>query len=1138
MRKFAIFLISLCLFFSYSLYGNLQNAIPEIDNNGWTIVNIYEVNSHASGLAYDGEIFYIGSYGGGHGDKMYTFDPETEELELLFEGDQEEALGLTYDGEYLWTINQTGATTPAIALQLDMEGNEVSQFDLPGSYMSGIAWDDGNFWVATYFPNPGTIHHVDDEGNEISSFTPPTDQPWDLALQGDSIWIIDYWSELIHFVESDGTLIESFPYDDHRASGIYYDDVFLWYLGRDSSGNSTLYKVDPWGTGTPVIQVPPSYSFGNVTIEESADWDMNIINDGSGDLIVDSIIFPEENEAFSIDADFPVTVEPGDYEEVTVTFAPEEIAIYEKEMVIYSNDPANPEVEVLLSGNGLASGPYLVTEQEVIDFGTVRINSTNREFMELKNMGDEPLVFESIEFYPDDFYWDWTVEFPLTLSPVQKKDLPFWFQPSIEGDIEGEATLTFNNENQSPYTIYLEGVSEDIEYPLGSVIWDLTLAGGSFDNPRAIMNIPDVTGDNIDDVIVCTRGLEIKLFNGNACSTSELIWKTEIGTVEYPKAIDLMDDINEDGYHDFVIGTAYGDRAVTAVSSRTGDIIWRFETNIFGDGGWVYMVDVKYDYNGNGYKDVLAATGDDGTGTGPKRIFLLDGKTGDMIWETSMGGAAFSVLAVEDFTGDGLPDVIGGGQTPTDQGRVIGINGSNGSIEWEFITDGTSVWALEQIDDITDNGIKDIIVGSFNGFYYLLDVTNGDVLYTGGLGNAIILDFWIAGDLNEDGYTDILPAYSTVSNAVAISGKNGQLLWSTPISDQSWSVTPLNDITGNGINDVAVGTLFNNNNVYFISGSDGEILETHPMPDAVDAIRAIPDITGDYSMEVVAASRNNYLVALSGGTDAVPQYYEVTFVVTDDEDPANPIEGAKIVIEETSDTIITNEEGIAIIEELKEGFYNYKVTKENYHKVEESFQLDQDKTIEVILSGVEDPLFIATFVVTDDQDPANPVEGATIDIVGTGYSIITDEQGIAELELEEGDYDFIVNKEGYYEVEGSFTIEDEDKTIEIVMEADGTHISEIGGPIVSKAYNYPNPFSEFTNIYFTLNRETTVSVYVYDMRGNKFNIFEPQIFSAGTNKIQWNGTGPDGSPLIDGMYFFEVQTENNIYRNKMLILRN
>ena len=1023
------------------------------DDSGWTIVNQYAIHNNAGGLASDGNLIYIGGLYGNVGHQVYSFDPATGDLELLFNGPQDNTLGLTYDGQHFWTIEQTGATSPAQAWEIDMDGNLVSQMDLPGSYMSGIAWDDGNFYVATYFPNPGTIHHLDSDGTEISSFTPPSDQPWDLAMQGDSLWIVDFWNNYIHLVELDGSLVESFEYPDHRASGIYHDGTFLWYIGRNNMGHSTLYQVDPWGSGTPVIQLPASYHFGNVTLGESAQWMLEVSNPGTGDLVVSDIVFSDHGDSFSLDATFPITIEPSESAEIAVTFEPQNIHLYETTMLFSSNDPATPEASMTVTGNGLADGPYLHTEQELIDFGTVRMKSSTRAHLEVMNMGDAPLTFDDMVFSVADYWWDWTVAFPLTLDPVESIALPFWFQPLTAGTIDGELILHFNNEEQSPHSIDLSGVSEDLDYPLGTVLWDLHLPGSDLDNPRAILPVPDVNDDGVDDVLVCTRGLRLLLYNGNASGTPDLLWEAEIGTVEYAKGVVLTDDLNQDGFPDIIVGTAYGDRAVTAVSSRTGEIIWRFETNIYGGGGWVYMVDATRDFTGNGTRDVLAATGDDGDGTGPRRVFLLDGLTGDVIWDVPMGGAAYSVLSVQDFTGDGVPDVVAGGQTVAQVGRVLGISGANGAILWDLPTSGTSVWALEQISDITDNGIPDVIVGSFNGHYYLVDVTNGDIVYSGFLGNSLIIDFWLAGDLNEDGYMDILPSYSTVNMARAISGKDGQLIWSTPIADQGWAVTSMRDITGDGINDVAVGTLFQNNYLYFLAGADGQVLDSLPMPAPVDIIRAIPDVTGDNSMEVVVGARNTYVAAFSGGTKVASDYYYVNFVVS------------------------------------------------------------------------------------DDQEPANPVEGATIVITNTGYSLTTDEEGMASVELVEGGYSYTVSREGFFPHEGSFILEGEDKTVEVTLTTDDTGLEELLDGRVVRAYNYPNPFSDHTHIVFTLNMPAKASIYVHDMQGRHFRISGEQMYPAGENAVRWDGRGPDGQALVDGIYIFEVRTGDHIYRDRMFILR-
>ena len=1055
--KFLLSAITLVMFLAVGLQARENN--PKEDDEGWTIISIYPVNSHAAGLAWDGQYIYIGSYGGGFGSNMYRFNPADGTNELLFTGVQSQAYGLTWDGEHLWTIDRVSpSSTFAFALKLDMEGNEIERFDLPSHYMSGIAYDNEDFWVATYFPNPGTIHKLeydedDETWEETVSFIPPENQPWDLARQGDYLWIAEYNNSNLHQVELDGTLVATYPGSNYRTSGVVFDGTFLWYVSRESNGASFLYKVDMAGTGTPQISVPTAFDFGNVTIGTDQIWNMNINNTGSGDLIIDGLDF-QDNSAFSTSASFPITIEPGENETIAVVFEPTEIGFYDETALLETNDPAALTVEISLSGIGLASGPYLFTNQEIIDYGNVRKNSSSKKYMFLQNMGDGNLEISGINTGSPHYYFGSQVQFPLVLEPVESTELPLWFFPNTAGLIESEASIMFNNPEQSPVNIELTGSAQVMEFPIGELIWQHQFTGTFDYHARAFLQIPDINQDGIPDVVVATRDNRIRAFNGNSSGTGDIIWEIQLGTVEYPKGITIADDINGDGFSDIVAGTAYGDRAVTAISSKTGEVIWRFETNIYGNGGWVYMVDVSRDYNGNGYRDVLAATGDDTNGQGPKRVFCLDGLTGDIIWETApVGDAAFSVLSVPDFTGDGIPDVIAGVSTSANQGKVMGINGANGNVVWEYITSGTSVWALEQISDITGNGMNDIIAGSFNGFYYLMDITDGDVVFSGSLGSSIILDFWKAGDLNGDGYDDIIPAYSTINNAVAISGQNGQILWTTPVSDQPWSVTVLRDITGDGINDVAVGTLFNNNNVYFIDGSDGEILETVPFTAAVDAIGNIPDITGDGSVEVIAGGRNGFLGVYSGGLKVQTQEYEVTFIVTDDNDPALPLENVLITVD--------------------------------YREM----------------------------------------------------SAITDENGIATLILEPGNYEFIAAKTGYFNVEGNFDLIHEDIEIEIVMSEDDTSTDELIYPANFQAFAYPNPFNQQTSIEFVLPKDAAVNLKIYDSSGRRVLTHE-RTWSAGKNTFVWDGRGNDGQLLGSGLYFFEIEAADHVFRNRMMILRD
>jgi len=100
---------------------------------------------------------------------------------------------------------------------------------------------------------------------------------------------------------------------------------------------------------------------------------------------------------------------------------------------------------------------------------------------------------------------------------------------------------------------------------------------------------------------------------------------------------------------------------------------------------------------------------------------------------------------------------------------------------------------------------------------------------------------------------------------VTLSGYDASTLWLQPMPDKPWNLAGSNDLTGDGISDVLIGTLYSDNYLYFLDGITGEELESINFGEAVDAINAIPDITGDGSFEMVAGGREGALNCYSGG---------------------------------------------------------------------------------------------------------------------------------------------------------------------------------------------------------------------------------------------------------------------------------
>lgn len=866
------FLAGMLLFSVLSSIG-LPQAEPlngQSKDGQWTIVESFALPDSSSGLAFDGEFLYSGIYGS-NGDYIYQINRTTGNYVFYCSGPQDDAYGLTYDGTYFWTTDHP--SDPAQALQFDSSGSLIDQFSLPDRYMSGIAYDNGDFWVSTYYPDPGTIYKVDDTGSILDSFTAPDDQPWDLTIQDENLWMVDYWGDTIYQIDStSGSVIDSYPSESTDPSGIVWDGSYLWYCDNGFDGVHYLYKIDLNGNGTPKIQPQStSHNFGMVTVDTTETWNLIIFNIGTGDLILSDLEFSGTGSSYlNCDQSFPITITAGNNQMLTINYTPTETGELDAIGTLSTNDPLNQEVELSIEGIAVASGPSIYIPYPHQCYGDVRVKSYNRWQMEVRNMGDSTLTISDVTLSNPIFTLDPDFSTPITLSPLQTEFIDFWFYPQDTQFYAGIAQIFSNDPDQSVYNVTIQGSAREVNLEMGVVIWDYTIIDPYDSSPKAIHYVPDINNDTKPEVIVCSEDNFIRCFNGNDYAYGDVLWAVEIysGNLYHQNDITLIDDIDGDSIDDIIVGTTGGDRSIIALSSKTGDQLWKHDTHEYGDGGWVYQVSAYPDQNSDGIGEVLASTGDDGDDTGPKRVYLLDGSDGVTIWDCFLAGPVFAVMSIEDFTGDGIADVVAGASNEAEtQGKIVGINGVTGGIQWTQTVTGTSVWALEQLDDINSDGIPDIIAGDFSGFYYGIDASNGDELFSTSLGSNIILRFEDMGDVNNDGYRDVAVGHSGTSARV-IDGYTGNSVWTKGLVDKSWHIANVGDISGDNISDVVIGTLFSNNKVYFFNGTNGDELAVVDMEAAVDALAAIPDLTGDGSKEVVVGNRDGDVFCLSGGLQA------------------------------------------------------------------------------------------------------------------------------------------------------------------------------------------------------------------------------------------------------------------------------
>ncbi|MBC8415668.1 MAG: choice-of-anchor D domain-containing protein [Candidatus Cloacimonetes bacterium] len=1102
----------------------------------WTIVASYPIPEGASGLAYDGTYLYCGIYGA-NGDQFYRIDPDDGTYQLLFTNASiGDCFGMTWDGTNLWITDHV--TNPSSAYELDINSGVIlSQFDLPDQYMSGIAYDTGNFWVATYYPDdPSVIYQVDNTGTVLQQFNfdipGTTEQPWDLCMHGSDLWIADYYDDALYKVDTSGTILETHPSESSNPAGIVWDGQYLWYCDNGSGGFDYLYKVDLGGSGTPDIQLGwDNYDFGNTTVGQPASVELPITNTGTADLSIDAMNFTAGE--FYTDETLPIVITPNDSYNFTIFFDPLTYGSYSCLLTVESNDPVNPAEEVTLSGYGVLEDPAIVVSQNSINFGSVRLNAVTGRYIEISNQGTGFLEINDITFDDLHFFIDDTVSLPININAAESYDLRIWFSPDAATNFDGVMSIHSNDPVTPIYDVTLTGIGNASAIPIGGILWQYNITTGYDNSPKAIAPIPDISGDNAADVIICSEDNFVRCFNGNASGTGDILWETEIysGNIYTQNSLNIIEDLDADGYDDVIVGTTGGDRAIRALSGKTGEFIWIYFTNQYsGSGGWVYQVDATFDYNNDGITDVLAATGSEAL-----RVFCIDGTNGTEIWNFYVAGPKFSCIGIEDVTGDGIPDAIGGASNSNEtEGKVFGINGANGSQLWEFTTGGSSVWALSQVDDVDGDGIEDVVAGDFAGNYYALNTTNGSILWSGSVGTCLIIRFETLNDVNSDGHPDIAIARSSIDNAVVIDGYTGQNIWLQPVADQPWVVDKIGDITGDGINDVVWGTLFGSNFGYFLDGATGNVLSQTPVGSACDAIAGIPDIVNDGSWEMVIGGRNGTVLCVSGGEvqPVIPGYLEG--YVTLNGGPG-PVVWVEITV--GGITVHPDSTGYFFLE-LDPGTYEITVTLEGY-------QLPIIEDI-VITSGETTTFAITLNYLFPPQNLSYTIEGNDVVLEWdepqssrevTSYKVYRDDEEIAEVtDLFYTDEDLIPAIYEYYVTAIYEEVQESEpsNTVNVELTTVGNNLVPLETRLNG---NYPNPFNPSTIISFELAESSPVELVIYNMKGQKVKELMNSNLDAGYYKIVWNGKDDQNHAVSSGIYFYKMKSGKYISTGKCILLK-
>ncbi|MBL0127502.1 MAG: FG-GAP repeat protein [Flavobacteriales bacterium] len=408
------------------------------------------------------------------------------------------------------------------------------------------------------------------------------------------------------------------------------------------------------------------------------------------------------------------------------------------------------------------------------------------------------------------------------------------------------------------------------------------IAGGANPNPNTIITATgytsnigwsigpagDVNGDGYSDVVVgdtratvagLTNAGGMFVYHGSAAgviAAPATVYHYPVASTLFGRSVFTAGDVNSDGYADIIVGaTTFTNGQVSEgaafvfLGSSTGIVIpqfLRYESNVTGN-LMGECVSTAGDVNGDGFSDMLVGIKAYLT-SGGASVYHGGGyslaTTPSFTRSSALTGALLgtSVADAGDINGDGYSDVVvgapGASNGQAGEGLAYIHYGSSGglsmipSLTLEANVAGASFgFSVASAGDVNGDGYADVIIGAPNsggvGRAYVYHGGPGGLnpvaafVRTGAAGSTLGYSVHTAGDVNSDGFSDVLIGVPVNDIALLHWGGMGGVnpveqvtLTGAPGSRFGAAVCTAGDVNGSGYSDVIIGApMFTNGQV-------------------------------------------------------------------------------------------------------------------------------------------------------------------------------------------------------------------------------------------------------------------------------------------------------------------------------------
>jgi hypothetical protein len=257
-----------------------------------------------------------------------------------------------------------------------------------------------------------------------------------------------------------------------KLYGVGLPTVCCNSLAIDNTANPPVLRVGTYGrscfeifkpSGGARLYCSPAPGFGAVPIGGGkGTLPVYLYNCGDSQLSITGIdIISSPNFAFNPAPAFPIAIDPGKSQTLSLLFTPAAAGEDAALLNINSNDASSPFV-LNASGRGVAKGKARIAVNPVNATGFGSASADRSAVVQIFNVGTDDLVIDDIKHVgSSDFSLDPVPTFKLTIAAGAESDLIIKYHPTSNGD----ANATFqieSNDAATPYTYSVSGTGVNV----------------------------------------------------------------------------------------------------------------------------------------------------------------------------------------------------------------------------------------------------------------------------------------------------------------------------------------------------------------------------------------------------------------------------------------------------------------------------------------------------------------------------------------------------------------------------------------------------------------------------------------------------------------------------------------------------